>query len=110
MEAQIAVESRVGRKRPSRPASPACLFRSFTAAETLREFIQGWKCDVREDAVDDGINRRTLHAYGPGYATGSPGRLPDLPRYAGVDWTVYFTNNGNRDTPVIEAGQGGSMP
>ena len=66
------------------------------------EFMQDWTCEVRDEKIGDTIDRRTLILTDP--AT----RLEvcaicliylDTP---GVDWTVYFTNTGDKDTPVIE--------
>jgi alpha-galactosidase len=66
------------------------------------ELAQTWKRENREETVNAATLRRTLTLTDPG--TGLEVRAvatiyTDLP---GVDWTLYFTNKGTNDTPVLE--------
>jgi alpha-galactosidase len=67
-----------------------------------REIVGRWKRSVDEIDVSDTSRRRTLTLTDP--ATGMEVRAVatiyiDTP---GVDWTVYFTNKGTSDSPVLE--------
>ena len=66
------------------------------------EFINSWKTNIVDDELSTTIHRRTLTATDP--QTGLEVRAVCLiyQDTAGVDWTVYFTNKGSKDTPVIE--------
>jgi len=66
------------------------------------EFIGGWKRKVQEEEIDPTKCRRTLILADPN--TGLEIRAvaiiyTDAP---GVDWTLYFTNKGGEDTPILE--------
>jgi alpha-galactosidase len=66
------------------------------------ELIKIWRQEVKEEQVDKTKHKRTLTLSDPD--TGLEVRTEaiiytDTP---GVDWTIYFTNKGDRDTPVIE--------
>jgi len=70
------------------------------------EFLPGWHCEVEDEdedeATGDTVHRQTLILTDP--ATHLEVRAVCLTYLdtPGVDWTVYFTNNGDLDTPVIE--------
>jgi len=66
------------------------------------EFLCGWKRKVQEEEIDPTKRRRTLILADPN--TGLEIRAvaiiyTDAP---GVDWTLYFTNKGSEDTPILE--------
>ncbi len=67
-----------------------------------REFLGKWKRSVQAEQIDQNKSRRTLTLQDP--ETGLEVRAVamvyrDTP---GVDWTLYFTNRGDKDSPVIE--------
>ena len=66
------------------------------------EFLGSWKRDIQEKEIDAVTRRRILTLTDP--MTGLELRAEamiylDTP---GVDWTLYLTNRGNEETPVIE--------
>lgn len=66
------------------------------------EIVTKWKRVVTDKKVSSSVRCRTLTLTDPD--TGLEVRAvatiyTDTP---GVDWTIYFTNNGSSDTPVIE--------
>lgn len=76
---------------------------SFTLdGQPSSKFLSGWKRDVHAEQVDDKKLRRIVDLHDP--ASGLEVRAvatiyTDTP---GVDWTVYFSNHGAKDSPVIE--------
>ncbi len=76
---------------------------SFTlGGQPSREFLNGWKRSVQAEQLDDRTSRRTVTLKDP--KTGLEVRAVaiiyrDTP---GVDWTLYLTNRGSKDTPIIE--------
>ena len=66
------------------------------------ELLPQWRAAQKEEAVDAATRRRTLTFTDP--QTGLEVKAVadvylDTP---GVDWTVYFTNTGTKDTPILE--------
>jgi len=66
------------------------------------EFLSAWRCEVKDDEVGPGRHRRTLALNDP--ETGLEVRAvctiyTDTP---GADWTLYLTNRGTEDTPLLE--------
>lgn len=66
------------------------------------DFVDGWKRQVADKKLDETKTRRTITLTDP--ATGLEVRAVctmylDTP---GSDWTVYFTNHGVKDSPVLE--------
>jgi len=76
---------------------------SFTLdGQPSRQFLSQWKRDVQSEQVDEKRLRRTVKLQAP--VTGLEVRAiatvyTDTP---GVDWTLYLSNHGNKDTPIIE--------
>lgn len=66
------------------------------------EFLCHWTREVKDEKISDTTSRRTLTLTDP--ATRLEVRAVCLVYQdtAGVDWTVHFTNRGDKDTPVIE--------
>lgn len=67
-----------------------------------RELLPAWKRTVSDDSTEPSKRVRTLTLTDP--ATGLEIRAAytlylDTP---GVDWTLYFTNTGDKDTPILE--------
>ncbi len=65
-------------------------------------FLHGWNREIREETLSDAVNCRTLILTDP--STQLEVRVVcktylDTP---GIDWTIFFTNHGDQDTPVIE--------
>jgi alpha-galactosidase len=70
--------------------------------KSSREFIAQWKSEVRTEKIDDNRLRRTVTLQDS--KTGLEVRAvatvyTDTP---GVDWTLYLTNRGSKDSPIIE--------
>jgi len=66
------------------------------------EFISDWRRETQEEEIDPTKRRRTLTLTDPN--TGLEIRAvatiyTDTP---GVDWTLYFTNKGSEDIPILE--------
>jgi alpha-galactosidase len=66
------------------------------------ELVKTWKRESREERVDAATLHRTLTLTDP--ETGLEVRAvatiyTDVP---GIDWTLYFTNRGTNETPVLE--------
>ncbi|MHB0998912.1 MAG: NPCBM/NEW2 domain-containing protein [Armatimonadota bacterium] len=87
----------------SRPKFKPTFPFSFTyGGKQSSEFLHAWNSRITEDRIDATTRRRTLTLTDP--TTGLELRAVaniylDSP---GVDWTLYLTNTGNADTPVIE--------
>ena len=66
------------------------------------EFLRSWTCEVKAEKVSDTTSRRTLTLTDP--ATRLEVRAICLVNLdtAGADWTLHFTNKGDRDSAVIE--------
>ena len=83
--------------------APAALPFSFLyGGQHSSELIGKWNHTVTEEPVDAGKLRRTLTLTDP--ETGLEVRVVatvylDTP---GVEWTLYFTNKGQKDTPILE--------
>ncbi len=76
---------------------------SFTLdGRPSREFLGKWKRDVKAEQLDRDRLRRTVTLQDP--ATGLEIRAVATiyTDTAGVDWTLYFTNRGSKDTPILE--------
>ncbi len=66
------------------------------------EFLSGWKSQVKDERVDSTRRRRTLTFNDPETGLEVKAVAFVYTDTAGVDWTLYFTNKGMKDTPVIE--------
>jgi alpha-galactosidase len=66
------------------------------------EFINDWNREVQDKKIGDTTSRRILTLTDP--TTGLEVRVVCLMYQdtAGVDWTIYFTNTGNKDSLVLE--------
>ena len=69
---------------------------------THRSFLKGWKNRVSDEIVDDTRNRRTLTLNDPETGLVVRAVATIYADTAGVDWTLYFTNTGDKETPILE--------
>lgn len=89
--------------RAMRAGTGAALPFSFVYGGRHSSSLVGdWECQVQDEAIDATQLRRTLTLTDP--QTGLEVRAvatiyTDTP---GVDWTLYFRNNGRQDTPILE--------
>jgi len=77
-------------------------FSFVLGGQSSHEFLSQWKRDVRVEQLDEKRVQRTVSLQDP--KTGLEVRAvaiiyTDTP---GVDWTLYLSNHGTADTPVIE--------
>jgi len=77
-------------------------FSFMFGGQPVSALLGGWKRDVQLEQLDEKRSRRTVILQDP--KTGLEVRAVaivyrDTP---GVDWTLYLTNHGSKDTPVIE--------
>jgi hypothetical protein len=76
---------------------------SFTLnGQPSRDFLGQWKHSIQLEQVDEKKLRRTVKLQDP--VTGLEVRAvatiyTDTP---GIDWTLYFSNHGSKDSPIIE--------
>jgi alpha-galactosidase len=66
------------------------------------EFLKGWKSEVQDEKVDSTRRRRVLTLNDPETGLEVRAIATIYTDTAGVDWTLYFTNKGSKDTPIIE--------
>ncbi len=66
------------------------------------EFIDGWKRQASDEKIDETKIRRTITLTDPETRLEVRAVCIIYTDTAGVDWTIYFTNKGEKDTPVIE--------
>ncbi len=87
---------------PSDRMNPGIPFSFVYGGHNSSEFLNSWEKQVKDEKIDATKRRRTLILSDP--ETGLEVRAVAIiyTNTAGVDWTLYFTNNGTRDSPVIE--------
>ncbi|MCX7424026.1 MAG: NPCBM/NEW2 domain-containing protein [Planctomycetia bacterium] len=66
------------------------------------EFINDWKREVKDEKVGDTKRRRALTLTDPNTGLEVTAVCTMYLDTAGVDWTVYFTNKGSNDSPIVE--------
>ena len=66
------------------------------------ELLPQWKCDVQQQKPDDTTERRTLTLTDPQTGLEVRAVVTAYTDSPGVDWTVWFTNRGTQDSPVLE--------
>ena len=84
------------------PAKPRLPFSFVYGGRCSLDFIDDWNFQVAEEKLGKTKSRRTITLTDP--ATGLEVRAActmylDTP---GSDWTVYFTNKSDKDSPVLE--------
>ena len=82
--------------------NPGIPFSFVYGGKNSTDFLDGWKKQVKDEKIDATKCRHTLTLTDP--VTGLEVRAVATiyTNTAGVDWTLYFTNNGTMDSPVIE--------
>jgi alpha-galactosidase len=87
---------------PRNTVVPRLPFSFVFGGKNSLDFIDGWKRQVADEELGQTRSRRTITLTDP--ATGLEVQAVctiylDTP---GIDWTVYFTNRGAKDSPIIE--------
>jgi len=70
--------------------------------KSSQEFLQQWQRVVKEEKINAAILRRTLIFTDPNTGLEVKALANVYLDTPGVDWTIYFTNKGTKDTPFIE--------
>lgn len=87
---------------PSDPLMPGIPFSFVYGGRNSSEFLNSWKNQVKDEVVDATMLRRTLTLTDPETGLEIRAIVMIYTNTAGVDWTLYFTNTGTKETPVIE--------
>lgn len=66
------------------------------------EFIHSWKHELHEEIVDDTTCMKTFTVTDPDTGLQIKAEAQIYLDTPGNDWTVYFTNTGTANTPIIE--------
>lgn len=69
---------------------------------TSATFIGGWKKEVKQEPADKTRLVRTVTLTDPDTRLEVKAVATVYADTPGVDWTLYFTNRGDQDTPIIE--------
>lgn len=70
--------------------------------KSSREFLHAWQREVRGEPMDETCRRRTVTFTDPDTALEVKAVCEVYLDTPGADWTLYFTNRGDRDSPVLE--------
>ncbi|MBN2577412.1 MAG: alpha-galactosidase [Pirellulales bacterium] len=95
------------------PAPEAALLRRWEASEELpfsfvyrgrnaSKLIGSWKRTVQEPIIDATETRRTITWNDPDTGLQVRAELTIYTDVPSVDWTLFFSNRGAKDTPVLE--------
>ncbi|MCC7352125.1 MAG: alpha-galactosidase [Anaerolineae bacterium] len=83
--------------------TPESLPFSFVyGGEPSSTFLGGWKREVRDEPIDATRRRRTLTLTDPKIGLQVRAVCTIYTDTPGADWTLYFTNTGDKDTPILE--------
>ena len=66
------------------------------------EFITDWKREIKAEQVNETKLRRTLTLTDPNSGLEVQAACTVYLDTAGVDWTIYLTNRGSHDSPIVE--------
>ena len=66
------------------------------------EFIHDWLREIKDEPIDDTKRRRTLTLTDPATRLEVKAVCMIYQDTGGIDWTVYFTNQGDKDSLVLE--------
>lgn len=86
----------------SDPAKSGIPFSFVYDGRNSSEFLDGWNKQVKNEKVDETKRKLTLVLSDPLTKLEVKAIAMVYTNTAGVDWTIHFTNNGTKDTPVIE--------
>jgi alpha-galactosidase len=89
----LARQARLGEELP---------FSFVYGGKPSAEFLNTWKRTETAEAAGDGKLRRTVTLTDPQTGLQITAVCTIYTDAPGVDWTLHFTNTGDRDTPVIE--------
>ena len=95
------------------PTDAAAFHRSLADSEQLpfsfvyggrpsSELIGAWKRTVEEKTIDAAKVQRTLTLDDPDTGLQVRAMFTIYTDTPGIDWTLYFTNKGDKDTPILE--------
>lgn len=65
-------------------------------------FLEHWPRQVKDEALSDTVHRRTLTLTDPVTKLEVKAVCLIYQDTAGVDWTLHFTNRGDKDSPILE--------
>jgi hypothetical protein len=77
-------------------------FSSMYAGRHSRDLLGKWKRTVMEEPAAGGKQRRTLTLTDPESGLEVRAVATVYADTPAVEWTLYFTNKGDKDTPVLE--------
>jgi len=82
--------------------NPAAPFSFVYGGKHSSALIGGWRCEVTSEAIDPTVSRRIVTLTDPLTKLEVKAVCLIYLDTAGVDWTLYFTNYGAQDSPIIE--------
>lgn len=86
----------------SEDTSASVPFSFIYGGQSSSEFLTCWQRSVTEKDLGEGKLERTLTLTDPETGLEVKAVITIYTDTPGVDWTLYFTNTGNADTPIIE--------
>jgi alpha-galactosidase len=78
------------------------LFSFIYGGRNSTELLKSWKRTIREQVIDATKTHRTITWDDPETGLQVRAELTVYTDTGGVDWTLYFTNRGTKDAPVLE--------
>ena len=77
-------------------------FSFIYGGQNSRDFLDSWHREVKDEFVDQTKRYRTIVLTDPYTGLEVRAVCTIYTNTPGVDWTLYFTNTGKQDTPLIE--------
>ena len=87
---------------PSGADTSSLPFSFVYGGRSSRDFLSAWPMTVAEKPLDDQATERTLTFTDPETKLEVRAVAKIYQDVPGVDWTLYFKNNGGEDSPVLE--------
>jgi alpha-galactosidase len=78
------------------------LFSFIYGGKASTELIKKWQREVKEEVIDGNRRLRTLMLTDPESRLEVRAIVTHYTDTPGIDWTLYFTNKGSKDTPILE--------
>jgi alpha-galactosidase len=76
---------------------------SFTyAGQSSQDFLKKWRFSEKHESLDENRIMHRLTWTEPGTGLQIRWEGLDYPHFGTVEWTVYLTNTGQKNTPIIE--------
>ena len=94
---------------PGPPAQPYDSVPPFSfdyGGKPFAELVKGWKVERSSEKIDSNRTRRTVLYTDPGTGLEVKCVAVEYADFPTVEWTVYLTNKGSNDTPMISNLQG----